>query len=124
MRNGVLEVLPVRYDDANPERGWCPSYHFEGVFGGERVGTLRLHVGSNPTMVMYAGHIGYDMVPAHPGHHFAERATLLILLLARAVGIEDLIITLRANRSSAGAHMRTSRRESAQYVDLPEDNDL
>jgi len=111
---------------ANEKRGWVPAYrftmHLDGV--SQPVGRLGLRVGSSHAIEHYAGHIGYEVVPAFRGHRLAERACRLVLPIARRHGFSALWITCNPDN---WASRRTCERLGARFVeivDVPKDNDL
>lgn len=113
-------------EPANEKRGFVPAYrfamHLDGV--NQPVGRLGLRVGSSYMIENYAGHIGYEVVPAFRGNHLAERACRLVLPLARQHGFDALWITCNPDN---WASRRTCERLGAQFVeivDVPRDSDL
>src|SRR5580704_6508450 len=72
-----------------------PTYHFLLVHAvtGEEMGQINLRAETNETIERYAGHIGYSVHEAFRGHRNAARSTLLLLPLARQLGIDPLWIT-------------------------------
>jgi tagatose 1,6-diphosphate aldolase len=108
----VLEqVLPV---EVSP---WAvPAYRFQMRHGdtAQIMGSISLRIGSAERVVLYAGHVGYSVLPACRGHHYAERATRLLLPLARAHGMSELWITCSPNNRPS---RRTIERLGAEYVE-------
>jgi tagatose 1,6-diphosphate aldolase len=72
-----------------------PTYRFEMVREADdaKLGLLDLRIGNTTDILVYAGHIGYRVHPPFRGHHFAARASRLVLPLAKRHGISDLWIT-------------------------------
>lgn len=105
--------------DANVDR--VPAYHFWMLVTpptGERpavVGGLSLRVGDTTDIERHIGHVGYNVYPPARGHHFAERATRLVLPLARQHRLRHLWIT--ANPDNL-ASRRTIERLGAQLIDI------
>ena len=56
-------------------------------------GSISLRLGHCVNLDKYLGHIGYHVLPPAQGHHFAERASRLVLPIARAHGHRMLWIT-------------------------------
>ena len=113
-------------EPANEKRGFVPAYrfamHVDGV--SHPVGRLGLRVGSNYMIENYAGHIGYEVVPAFRGNRLAERSCRLVLPLARYHGFDALWITCNPDN---WASRRTCERLGARFVevvDVPRDSDL
>jgi tagatose 1,6-diphosphate aldolase len=87
-------------------------------------GSISLRIGHSVNLVRYLGHIGYHVLPAARGHHFAERAARLLLPLARAHGHRILWITCNPDNA---ASRRTCERLPSTFVDIvtvPRDNPL
>lgn len=112
--------------------GKVPTYHFwmriDPRHPGSRglpitmVGGLNLRIGSNTELEMYTGHIGYGVHAPARGRHYAERACRLLLPLARAHGVNPLIITCNPDNF---ASRRTCERLGAtllETVDIPLDH--
>jgi tagatose 1,6-diphosphate aldolase len=93
-----------------------PAYRFQMRHGisGAAMGSISLRIGFEPRLVLYAGHIGYSVQPAYRGHHYAERATRLLLPLARAHGMQELWITCSPQNVPS---RRTIERLGAVFVE-------
>ena len=113
-------------EPANEARGWAPAYRFAMRIDGveHAVGRLSLRIGSSRTIEMYAGHLGYEVVPAFRGHRLAERSVRLILPLARRHEFTELWITCNPDNWPS---RRTCERLGAQLVeivDVPRESDV
>ena len=82
---------------------------------GRIVGAMGLRIGDNREIRLYAGHVGYNVLPAARGHRFAERAVRLLLPLARAYGLNPLIITSNPDNTPS---RRTLERLGAKLIDV------
>ena len=121
--DGTLELHLERTIPSDPLRGWLPTYDFAMHVDGRFAGGINLRVGNTFRIVMYDGHIGYGVVPAFRGHHYAERASRLLLPLAKAHGIMTVWIT--ANPTNI-ASRRTCERLGARLIEivpLPKDSE-
>ena len=100
---------------------------FSGAFslsGVSIAGSISLRIGHSPNLDFYLGHIGYHVLPASRGNHYAERACRLLLPLARAH--EHKVMWITCNPENAGSR-RTCERLGAtlvETVDVPRDNPL
>jgi len=124
LRDGELSLVLERCLPINPVSGWAPTYEFTMRVGGEVAGHINLRIGHTRNLTLYAGHIGYAVVPAFRGHHFAERACRLLFPLARAHGFTELWITANPDNYPS---RRTCERLGATLVEivrLPEDCDM
>ncbi len=87
-------------------------------------GTLSLRLADTEQINLYAGHIGYGVFQPARGYHYAERAVRLIIPLAKAHGMDHLIITCNPDNLPS---RRTCERLGAQLlgtIDIPESNTL
>jgi predicted acetyltransferase len=128
-----LDNTPFGHVPGRPGKDPSPAYHFwmrlANVHGPDDVpirmaGGIGLRIGDTPNLRQFIGHVGYNVYPAARGHHLAERATRLLLPLARRHGLSTLWIT--CNPENVPSH-RTCQRLGATYVDtvdLPPNHDL
>jgi predicted acetyltransferase len=79
------------------------------------VGSVGLRIGDNENVQQTIGHIGYNVYPFARGHHYAERASRLLLPLARRHGLNPLWITCNPENL---ASRRTCERLGATLVDV------
>ncbi|MBC7785493.1 MAG: GNAT family N-acetyltransferase [Burkholderiales bacterium] len=87
-------------------------------------GTISLRVSDAVHIRRYSGHIGYGVFPPARGNHYAERATRLLMPLAKKHGMDHLWITCNPDNL---ASRRTCERLSAtlvEIVDVPPGNPL
>lgn len=118
-----LELLDSFYE-ANMERGWVPYYRFRMVNTGNRsiMGNISLRLGNQPSIVLYAGHIGYGVDEPFRGHHYAARAVKLILPHALKHGINPLWITCNPDNIPSRRSCEIAGGTMIEIVDLPPDN--
>ena len=94
----------------------APTYYFRMIhsqMGGE-LGGINLRIGSTPHLHLYAGHIGYTVLPAHRGHRYAARSVRLLIPVARQLHFEILWITCDPENISS---RRTAELAGAQFVE-------
>jgi tagatose 1,6-diphosphate aldolase len=131
-RTGLSEFLtaaPGGMHSGDLAAGRVPSYHFWMKLigsvpvipaaalgsGGMRIaGGISLRIGDTADLRLYVGHVGYHVYPPYRGHRYAERATRLLLPLARHHGLRELWIT--ANPENA-ASCATCERLGAALID-------
>ena len=94
-----------------------PALFFEIVRAdpAQTVGEINLRLRSTAHIELYAGHIGYNIHPAHRGHYYAARAVRLLIPLAREHGINPLWLTCDPDNL---ASRRSCERAGAQFVDI------
>lgn len=92
---GMALTSAGRYQPGPSDRFLVPTYHFAMVEpdSGEAMGMISLRIGKTPHIRLYAGHIGYHVLPPFRGHRLAGRACRLLLPVARTHGISQLVIT-------------------------------
>ena len=102
------------------EADWpVPWYAFHIVFDGQDAGGIRLRVGDTELLRLWAGHIGFNVEPAFRGRRIAERATRLILPLARAHGIDPVWLTCSPDNTASQAVMRRLGAVLVETVAVP-----
>ena len=122
--DGDVELILVETVPGDPEKNWVPVYRFDMRVDGKTVGRIALRAGNTHRLVMYGGHIGYEVAPEHRGHRYAVRSCRLILPLAGKHGLNPVWITCNPDNI---ASRRTCERAGATYVetvDLPKDIDM
>jgi predicted acetyltransferase len=115
-----LRLAPRGHQPGEILRDRVPNYHFwmrlrpEFDPPIEIAGTIGLRIGNTRDTELYYGHVGYNVYPPAQGHHYAERATRLLLPLARAHGLTRLWITCNPDNH---ASRRTCERLGARLID-------
>jgi len=85
-------LVCVEKSPANPEKNYVPAYKFAVCKGGEKIGEVGLRIGYTHGLYYY-GQIGYGIHEAHRGNGYAARACKLIAPVAKAHGMDRLLIT-------------------------------
>ncbi len=98
-----------------------PTYHFRMVnsSSGDELGGIRLRVGATPHIELYAGHIGYNVLSRHRGHHYAARSVELLVPLARRLGIDPLWITCDPQNHASRRTLEIAGALFVEIVDVP-----
>lgn len=115
-----LTACPGGHDPGDDSRGRVPCYHFwmrlrpDGHRPLRIGGNVTLRVGYNSDLVLYFGHVGYNVFPRVRGRHYAERACRLLLPLARLHGMDPLWITTDPEN---WASRKTCERLGAVFAD-------
>jgi len=123
-----VEQRPSGIEPGDPLLGRWPGYVFWMKLRPEYsppvpiAGTISLRLSDDDQFRLYTGHVGYGVFPPARGYHYAERATRLLLALAKLHGRDHLWITCNpANLASR----RTIERLGANLVEIievPENN--
>lgn len=124
--DGDLELVVKELVPGNAALELVPAYKFSMIrhTDGMVLGSIDLRVGSPRVIVMYAGHIGYGVEPAHRGHHYAARSVQLLLPLARHHDLSPLWITCNPDNYASRRTCELVGAEMVEIVDLPPDNDM
>ena len=98
-----------------------PTYHFRMMHAGtdEQLGGIRLRVGSTPHIELYAGHIGYNVLQRHRGHRYAMRSLVLLVPLARRLGLDPLWITCDPENHASRRTLELAGAQFVEIVDVP-----
>ena len=111
------EAICLRIDrqlEGDPTRQYVPAYKFSiCLLDGTPVGVCDLRIGHNERLYV-GGNIGYEIDPAHRGHHYAARAVVLLKALARKHGMDHLIITCQSDNPASA---RTILRAGGEYIE-------
>lgn len=124
--DGDLELVLLNTAPGDPEKDWAPSYSFEMRLAGTttRVGAINLRIGDSDRIVIYGGHIGYEVDAPHRGRHFAARSCRLLFPLCRRHGVATLWITCNPDNVASRRSCELAGGTLVEIVDLPEDNDM
>lgn len=114
LRLSRFEIHPVHH---------VPTYQFLmfHLHTGEELGNIRLSVGSTPHLELYAGHIGYGVLPPHRGHHYAARAVRLLLPFAMQFHLDPLWITCDPDNLASRRTLELAGAKFVEIVDVPPD---
>lgn len=109
--------------------GDVPAYHFwmlwrDGSALPKVAGGLTLRVGRSHDVVQHLGHVGYNVYPPARGHHFAERATRLVLPLAARHGLSPLWVTCNPDNAASRRTIERLGGTLVETVELPKDHPL
>lgn len=126
-----MNVSPVRLQlvntfPADPESGRVPTEHYAimETESQQKVGAIRLRLSHQDDILLYAGHIGYNVEEAYRGQQYAAYACLELKTIALQRGFTELWITCDPDNWSS---RRTCERIGAtliEIIDLPEDLDM
>ena len=90
---------------------------YDIVVDGQAVGNLNLRTEDSPSIIGFAGHIGYGVEEPHRGHGYALQACRLALPIARDRGLKTSWISCNPDNEPS---IRTIERLGAAYVDTIE----
>lgn len=106
-------------------KGYVPAYWYAiNLSGsGQTIGTIDLRIGSTP-LTYLGGNIGYAIDPKYRGNHFATKACNLVKQVARAHGMQELIITCNPDNIASNKTCKRIGAELIETVDLPQGNEM
>ena len=121
-----LELVLVDCYPGNPSIHFVPAYKFDMVHEPTRAicGRIELRLGSTYPIVMYGGHIGYEVAEEHRGRKYAARSCTLILPLAREHKLTPLWITCNPDNLASRRTCELIGARMVEIVDLPVETDL
>jgi RimJ/RimL family protein N-acetyltransferase len=123
LTDGVIRLICTKKAEAKPEKKFVPCYEFYVCANNEKVGGVSLRVGYSEGLY-YSGNIGYDIDEKHRGKGYAGRACRLLLHVAKAHGMQKLLIT---NNYTNNASKRVCEKLGARLLRvarLPEWHDI
>jgi len=93
LTDGEIRLLLEKTQEADPAKGWVTQYYF-GILRSDdvKVGVCSLRAGHNEN-TYYIGNIAYGVYEPFRGHHYAGKACLLLLNLAKKLDMGYVIIT-------------------------------
>lgn len=119
--DGEIRLLLRQYQWGSAYVGGLPSYFFSIVDAQEmrlELGRCDLRVGWHEEL-LYAGHIGYRVHTPYRGHHYAAKASRLLLHFAGELGLEECIITCDPNNVPSRRTLEGLGGELRATVEVP-----
>ncbi len=115
----------VRTADENPDKDYVPAYYFKIIRLSDQseIGQCDLRVGHNMN-TFYGGNIGYRIREQYRGHHYAGKACLLLIKLARKHNLGHLLITCAPENVASQKTCPYCGAVLTQILDLPEWHEL
>lgn len=124
LRSDEIFLKLHRTADADPIRGWVPAYHFKICrTDGTEVGHCDLRIGHVMTL-FFGGNVGYTVYEPHRGNHYAGKACLLLLELARRHNMDYIHISCSPDNIASRRTCEYAGGVLQAIVHLPTDHDL
>lgn len=125
LKTDEIYLKLYRTDEAVPEKGWVPTYHFKIclVSDDTEVGDCALRVG-NTEKIYFNGNIGYTVYEPHRGNHYAGKACLLLCELARKHEMNYLYISCNPDNYASRRTLEYAGGILQSIIELPTDNDM
>lgn len=126
MRESPVTLRLAATFPADPEKGQAPAEHYSIVRKGsqQQLGAIRLRLSNEMDILLYAGHIGYNVDESHRGQHYAAYACLEMKPVALQHGFTVLWITCNPDNWPSRRTCERIGAELVDIVDLPKDNDM
>lgn len=124
LTDGEIQLLIRQYHWGSPYVGGLPSYFFKIVPVKEmrqELGHCDLRVGTHAE-IAYSGNIGYRVYRPHRGHHYALKASRLMLHFAYELGMEECLITCNPDNMASRRTLEQLGGELVATVDVPPDS--
>ena len=119
LNDGEIFLVCVEKQPANPEKKHVPGYNFAICKDGEKIGEIRLRIGYTDGLY-YSGQIGYGVDEAHRGKGYVVRACKLVANIAKAHGMEKLLITTASTNDASKRVCEKLGAKLVKMVRLPE----
>lgn len=124
LKNDEIRLELEKTADGDEEKDWVPAYYFAIVNNeGIKVGGCDLRIGHNDRLY-YGGNIGYHVDEAYRGHHYAQKACLLLFELAKRHDLKYVIITCNPDNDASRKTCEYAGGELLEIAQLPPDNDM
>lgn len=91
-----------------------PFYYYDVLVRNETVGKISIRIGSNYHSY-FNGNIGYEIDKAYRGNNYAFKACKLVLQVAKAHGMSELILT--CDESNIASY-KTIEKLGAQLIEI------
>ncbi len=126
LRDGDLELVCVGQHAADEEKGWVPWLEFSmrHASSGEAMGKISLRLANSPHLVLYGGHVGYNVDEPFRGQRLAVRSIRLLLPLAKVHGLNPLWIMCRPDNIASRRTCELAGGVLEEIRNLPPDTDL
>ena len=96
-----LHLLQQRRHGAQVPAGWVPATFLAAVVGADLVGRVSIRHRLNDHLAAVGGHIGYAVRPAHRGRGYATQILRQALVIARAEGVDDVLVTCQEDNTAS-----------------------
>ena len=111
---GAVRLQFVRISPGDEARGYAPFYNYRiETTDGKEAGHINFRVGDSRHIMIYAGHIGYEVLEPFRGKRFAYQACMAIAPLVRLL-YEEVIITCDPDNFGS---MRTIEKLGAAFLE-------
>ncbi len=126
LQDDALKLVLRRTYKGSRSLGLTPNYAFDmkHTDTGDHMGEIDLRLSNEHHVTHYIGHIGYGVVRAFRGQHYAARACRLLLPLAKLHGLSPLWITCNPDNMPSRKTCERVGGVLAEIVAVPPQSDL
>jgi len=100
--------------------GQVPYATYWLIDGGQMIGVVRIRPHPTPEVERHAGHIGYDIAPAHRRKGYGAALLNMSLVEARRLGVERVVITCLAGNIPS---QRTIEKCGGRFIEVIDDDE-
>lgn len=124
--DGDLELVLTEKVPAKSEKKYAPMYEFKmrHTTTGTEIGYFRFRVGDANTILYYPAHIGYEVKEEFRGRRYATRSIRLILLFAKAHGLDKLWIGCQPGNIASRRTCELAGAQLHEIVDIPKEHEM
>jgi len=124
MREGDLQLVLMETFAGNATLAPEMRFEMRRVPDDVRVGRLNLRFGRASDLLLYCGHIGYEVLPEHRGHHYAARSCRMVLPIAKGYGMGELWITCDPENAASRRTCELAGAELVEILSVPSEHEL
>ena len=120
LTDGEIDLRLKKKAKAVKIKGYLPAYIYHITMHDDRkpIGKIDIRIGRNAN-TYYGGNIGYRVYEEYRGHGYAEKACRIIVQVARAHGLETLLITCNPDNIPSRKTCEKLGAVLSGIVDLP-----
>jgi predicted acetyltransferase len=124
LTDGELTLVLTKDVPADPAREWVRAltYDIHHPGSSDPMGIINIRLGYTIALVRYGGNIGYGILPAWQGHHYAGKACRILKPIAIAHGMDVLWITCNPDNWPSRKTCEFIGATLVEIVDLPPEN--
>ena len=115
--NEIILKISQKYQGDNE---LLPFYYYDICVGGTPIGKISIRIGNNYHSY-YNGHIGYEIDKEHRGNNYAYKACKLVLKVAKAHKMCELILTCDESNIASYKTIEKLGTELIEIIKPPKD---
>jgi len=126
LTDGEIEVIITEKRPGVRWKPYTPAYYCDICLAGdtESIGSIDLRITNTTHIMMYGGHIGYDIDKKFRGNHYAAKACNIIKKVALDHGFKTLWITCNPDNYPSRRTCEILGCKMVEVVDVPVNTDM